>query len=292
MPPDFSERIINIKTSGTLNGDAKAPWKGLDFKGRIESNFIFRTALSKSILPFALYKPELVTLPITVETTKEYGKEIKLHSPDELRSEGYTYASRWFQDKENIWDKLKTEKSKKMTANDRIDFQRGITEQNLNTQYLVLYNASARDANAVVVDRKFIDGDKSLLDLEFIVESVTYVYYTNDSSEAFYLSAILNSTAPNLMMKDFQAKGLFGARHVHKKILDIYFPKFDDKNETHLQLAEFSKQAHKTISAFLKTIDLTKKVEGLQLGKIRLDIKKHLTKEMKEIDKLVKQIIG
>jgi DNA-binding GntR family transcriptional regulator len=105
----------------------------------------------------------------------------------------------------------KTEKSKNMSANDRINFQRGITEQNLNAKYLVLYNASAKDANATIVDR-------TSLDLEFLVDHKAYVFYTDDENEAYYLTAILNSTAPNAMMKDFQSKGLFGARDVQKNI--------------------------------------------------------------------------
>lgn len=291
-PPDFKDRIINIKTTDALNGDAKAPWKGLDFTGRIESNFVFRTALAKSIFPFTLYKPDLVVLPITIELSNEKGKEIKLHSHKELMNDGYRFASRWFEDKENIWNESKTAKSKNMSSNDRINFQRGLTSQNLNTKYLVLYNSSAKDANAVVIDRKCIDESRGFMDLEFIVESVTYVFYTNDLREANYLTAILNSTTPNLMMKDFQARGLFGARHVHKKILDIYFPEFDKYDKQHKELAMLSVTAHKKASDYLEGIKSDKKIEGLHLGKIRLEIKKHLTNEMKDIDKIVKQIIG
>ena len=199
--------------------------------------------------------------------------------------DGYSNAARWFQNAENIWKIHRTEKNQKISSEDYLNWQNKLTEQNLNAPYIVLYNASAKDANATVVKRKD-------LDLEFIVESKGYALVTNNLKEAYYLTAILNSTTPNLMMKDFQTKGLFGARDVHKRILDIYYPKFDDKDEKHLSIAELSKTAHETVAAFLKTIDKTKKVEGLQLGKIRLDIKKHLTKEMKEIDKLVKQIIG
>ncbi|MBS1924704.1 MAG: SAM-dependent DNA methyltransferase [Bacteroidetes bacterium] len=285
QPSDWEDRIINIKTSDEIQPDAKIPWKGLDFSGKIESNFIFRSALSKSILPYALYNPDLVTLPITIVKNSSDKKEIKLHSAKELLKDGYSNAARWFQNAENIWKIHRTEKNQKISSEDYLNWQNKLTEQNLNAPYIVLYNASAKDANATVVKRKD-------LDLEFIVESKGYALVTNNLKEAYYLTAILNSTTPNLMMKDFQTKGLFGARDVHKRILDIYYPKFDDKDEKHLSIAELSKTAHETVAAFLKTIDKTKKVEGLQLGKIRLDIKKHLTKEMKEIDKLVKQIIG
>ncbi len=79
-PPDWEDRIINIKTSDEIQPDAKAPWKGLAFSGKIESNFIFKTALSKSILPFALYRPALVTLPIIIDINSSNKKQIKLLS--------------------------------------------------------------------------------------------------------------------------------------------------------------------------------------------------------------------
>ncbi len=284
MPTDFVDRIINLKTSDAVQPDAKAPWKGLDFKGRIESQFVFRTALSKSILPFNLYKPDLVILPITISETKGI-KKIKIHNATELRKEGFLHVAKWFGDVERIWDIQKTEKSKNMSANDRIDFQRGITEQSLNTQYLVLYNASAKDANATILDR-------TKLDLEFFVESVAYVFYTDDENEAYYLTAILNSTAPNAMMKDFQAKGLFGARHVHKKILDIFYPKYDEKIKTHLQLAALSKSCHSKTAQYITDNTPQQELSAMHLGKLRVNIKKYLAKEMEEIDKLVMRVLG
>ena len=283
-PPDFIDRILNLKTSNAVQPDAKAPWKGLKFSGWMESQYLFRTALSKSILPFNLYKPDLVVLPVEIKENKKI-KTIKILSPDEIMRLGDLKASKWFRDCENIWDIHRTEKSKSMSANDRINFQRGLTEQNLNTKYLVLYNASAKDANATVVDRTKID-------LEFFVESVAYVLYTNDENEAYYLTSILNSTAPNAMMKDFQAKGLFGARHVHKKILDVYFPKYDKGLPTFTKLAALSKACHTKAAQFLKDNPPQQVLSALHLGRLRVAIKKHLATEMGEIDELVKELVG
>lgn len=280
-PPDFEDRIIQIKTSDAVQPDAKAPWKGLNFSGAIESKYLFRTALSKSILPFVLYKPDLVVLPIE----KSIDNKLLMHTHDELMRSGYLNASRWFESVSRIWDIHKTEKSKNMSSNDRVDFQRGLSEQNLNSQYLVLYNSSAKDANATIVNRNNID-------LDFIVESVTYVFYTNEKNEAYYLASILNSTAPNEMMKDFQAKGLFGARHVHKKILDIYYPKFDETNEIHLKLAKLGEQASEKAQEYLEANPPQQELSAIHLGKLRVAIKKHLSKEMAEIDKIVKKLIG
>lgn len=245
---------------------------------------IFRTALSKSILPFGLFQPDLIVLPIIVERQSDGLKRISLHSADYLRNEGYLNASNWFTNTENFWIKYRTEKSEKMSSNDRLDFQRGIVEQDLNRPYLVLYNSSAKDANATVVKREDFN-------IDFIVESVTYVLYTINISEAYYLAAILNSSAPNELIKDFQAKGLFGARHVHKKILDVYFPRFNDIEVNHIKLAELSLMAHKKVSKYLIDNQPKQELSSIHLGRLRTEIKKHLLNELKEIDNIVKKII-
>ena len=169
-PPDWVDRIINIKTSDEIQPDAKKPWKGLDFIGKIESNFIFRTALSKSILPFAIYKPDLVTLPITIVTNNNNEKEIKLHSIKELLEAGYSNASKWFQNAETNWANRRTAKNSKIGALEYINWNNKLKSQNLNAPFIVLYNASAKDANAAVVGRNNFD-------LEFIVDTKAYAYY-------------------------------------------------------------------------------------------------------------------
>lgn len=284
-PNDFTDRIINIKTSDAIKADAKAPWKNIELSGRIESKFLFRTALSKSILPFALYNPDLVVLPITVEVNESNQKEIKLHSADELMSEGYLNASRWFKSAERFWDQLKTENNKEMSPENYLNWQGKLINQNLDTPYLVLYNSSGLNANAVVLDREEYD-------IDFIVDHKTYLSNYSNKKEALYISGILNSTIPNLMMKDFQSRGLFGARDVHKKILDIYFPKFNEEEETHIRLAELSKSAHKKAAQYIKDNPPQKELTAIHLGRMRVEIKKHLSTEMKEIDKIVKKLVG
>ena len=78
-------------------------------------------------------------------------------------------------------------------------------------------------------------------------------------------------------MKDFQTKGLFGARDVHKKILDIYYPKFDKKDETHLRLTELSKEAHDKAAKYLKANAPKQELSAFHLGRIRLEIKKSIS---------------
>lgn len=285
VPTDWEDRIINIKTAESVKTDAKPPWKEISFSGKIESRFLFLTALSKSILPFALHKPDLVVLPITIESNNDKERrEIILHSPNELLREGFLHASRWFQNAENFWKVHRTEKNKIISSEKYLNWQNKLTDQNIKAPYLVLYNSSAKDANATVVKR-------TDLDLEFMVESKGYAFTTDNLNEAFYLTSFLNSKIPNELMKDFQTKGLFGARDVHKKILDIYYPKFDRNNTTHLRLAELSRQAHVKTKQFLEANPPQQEHIPILLGRLRSQIKNHLREEMSEIDKLVQKVI-
>lgn len=285
VPEDFEDRIINIKTSEEIKRDGKMPWKLIELNGRVESRFLFRTALSKSILPFVLYKPDLVVLPITIKRNDEDKNEIILHTADELMSEGYLNATKWFKNAERIWEIHKTEKSKNLTVNGRLNYQRGLTSQKLDAPYVVLYNGRGSDACSVVVIR-------SDLELELLVDHAIYLLDFDNLSEAHYISTFLGSEMPNLIMKEFQSSGLFGARNIHKKILDIYFPKFDENDNQHLQLAELSKQAHQKAKAYIETNPPKQSLTANRLGRLRVEIKKHLAKEMKEIDRIVKKLIG
>ncbi|HLA29160.1 MAG TPA: N-6 DNA methylase [Syntrophales bacterium] len=284
-PPDFEDRLISIKTALAIQADAKEPWKGITLRGKIESRFLFRTAIARSILPFALHDPSLVALPVTADRNAEGDKTILLYAPDDLLREGWLNAARWFRDASNIWEISKTEKSKEMSCNGRLNYQNGLTNQNLDAPWLVLYSTSAKDANAVSIRRDDLDRD-------FFVDHKTYWFATHDPEEAYYLTAVLNSAIPNALMKDFQSKGLFGARDVHKKILDVYFPKFDKNNTAHRTLAAFGRAAHEKTAAYLRENPPPPFLAALPLGRLRLDIKRRLAEEMSKIDKTVRQIIA
>ena len=279
-PNDLKDRIISVKTSDDVLVDAKMPWKEIIIQDKIESNFLFRTALAKSILPFTFYNLDLIMLPILIKNN-----EIKLYSNQELLEKGFINAAKIFAHTERIWTIHKTEKSRNMSSFERINYQRGITSQDLSKKYLVLYNTTGTNANSLILDREKID-------LQFIVDYKTFVFYTNDYDEASFLTAIINSKIPNELMKDFQSRGLFGARDVSKKILDIYFPKYDEENEEHKALAELSKVCHAKAKKYIEENPPQQNLTANRLGRIRVEIKKHLSQEMKEIDKIVKKIIG
>lgn len=280
----WKDRIIPLKTAEHVKADAKKPWKDVKLNAKVHTEFVFRTALSKNILPFVLFKPELVHLPIKINEI-EGVKNIVLMNQDDFFLDGKHKTAMWFKDCENIWEINRTPLNKKYTATDYINYQNKLTSQNMNAPYLVIYTASAKDANATIVKR-------SDMALEFIVESCGYVFYTHNLTEAYFLTGYLNASKPNLLMKDFQAKGLFGPRHVHKKILDVYFPAFNANEKLHISLANWSEMAHAKAKEYVEKNPPTENIiSAIALGKLRTNIKKHIALEMLEIDKLVEKLM-
>ena len=145
----------------------------------------------------------------------------------------------------------------------------------------MLYTSSAKDANACVVRRKDID-------LEFIVESATFVAYFHDLKEAYYVTAFLNSQFSNLKIKDFQATGLFGPRHVQKKILDVALPKYDATISEHIRLAELGEVCTIKVKDWINNANL--KADTYNIGRVRVEAKTCIENELTEIDTILEII--
>lgn len=76
-----------------------------------------------------------------------------------------------------------------------------------------------------------------------------------------------------------------------KLILDIYYPRYDANDATHTKLAALSELAHVKAKEYLETNPPQSDLTPMRLGRLRLDIKRYLTGEMREIDKSVEKII-
>ncbi len=82
-----------------------------------------------------------------------------------------------------------------------------------------------------------INGQK-IISNGFVADYVTYYFETSNFKEAYYLSSILNSPILNILIKPMQARGLWGPRDIHKKVLELPIPQFDAENSQHRQLTE------------------------------------------------------
>lgn len=275
---DLTGSVVNIKTSDASLREAKAPWKKFSLAGRVEGALLYRTALAKSILPFALVDPPLIVLPVDM-----IEESYRVMDHEELLKEGYKYGSKWFWEADKCWEANKTQKAEQsgLTLIKRLDFQRGLTEQG-SANILVLYTSSAQDASAVVVDRR-------KLQLPFVVDHKAYWFAPQSLKEAHYVCAYLNSGYANEQIKEFQSRGLFGPRDIHKTIVRLPFPKFDPKDETHLSLAALGAACDLKASKFLVGV-ATNDLQARALGRIRSKMREELQAELSEIDVLVEQL--
>lgn len=281
---DLRERVISIYTSESSDREAKAPWKGQKLSGRIEGCFLFRTAISRNVIPFALVDPPIITLPVVVQGDDKKAMRFELLSPESLLERGFRYASAWFFEAEKLWDKSKTDKNREsdITLGGYLNWQNKLTDQNPRAKFLVLYTSSATDASAVVVDRRTFDHP-------FIVDHKTYWCECTSEAEAHYLSAYVNSGYANEKIKEFQSRGLFGPRDIHKLIVKLPFPKFQKDTPLHAELAALGAKCADYALNFVKAVDVDD-LQARALGSIRARLKAQLADELDKIDEIVERL--
>lgn len=287
-PPNWHNREIPVRSDEANDSDAKEPWKGVKLRGRINTDFLFRTALARHLVPFGMIAPPLVVLPLRLspgppKTSGPPTVKVDLYNPIQLRNLGYLETATWFSEVERTWEKLRTEKNQKITAIDYMNWQGKLVNQQFDSPYIVMYSASAKDANALVFER-------GTLDLEFIVDKAAYAFYSQDAEEAHFLAAFLNSDYANESMKPFQSSGLFGARDVSRKILDVHIPPYDAANPLHNKLAELGRECADVVKTHIATHQLD--TTEYKVGKVRLHLRKVLLRRQLElIDTVLQQII-
>lgn len=288
---DMRERVVNVRTHPLALEGAKKPWNGISLTGQMQGQYLYRTALARNVIPFALINPPLVALPLVMEDLSNTGGgampgklKWRLLDSAELTGRGDVEAARWFSQCERLWDERRSDGAKKqgMNAYKRLDFQRGLTEQPVNARWAVMYTASASDASACVLD-------VSSSAHRFLAESTCYIAFMPTEEEARFVESYLNSAYTNGLIKEFQARGLFGPRHVHKKILELPWPEFSRNSPSHRQLVALGRQAALAVQSFLGTQqDL--ELDPRTLGRLRTSVRKALATLMSEIDALVKAI--
>jgi N-6 DNA Methylase len=288
---DLAERTVNLRTHPLAVEGAKKPWDGITLTGPMQGKYLYRTALARNVLPFALVNPPMIVLPLVQEDeTDATGKPLpgKLHwrllNAAELTARGDLEAARWFGQCERLWDERRSDSAKKQKSSltDWLDWQRKLTGQPVDARWAVIFNRSAKDGNACVVK---VDA----FSLRLLIDFAMYVNFVDTEQEARYLECYLNSGYINRAVKAFQTTGNFGERDVTKKILEFPWPIFSTSQPSHRRLVVLGQQAAKQVQHILGTQqDL--ELDPRTLGRLRTNIRKELASVMGEIDVLVEAI--
>lgn len=288
---DVSGRTVNIRTHPLALDGAKKPWDGISLTGSVQGQYLYRTAIARNVIPFALVNPPLIALPLVKEEqARDKNAELagkpqwRLLDSAALTARGDLEAARWFGQCERLWDERRSESAKKQKSGltDWLDWQSKLTQQPVDARWAVMYTASANDASACVFDVLSTAQ-------RFLVDYAMYVCFTQTEDEAHFVEAFLNSGYANGRIKEFQARGLFGPRHVSKKILDIPWPRYDRNVASHRQLVASGQAVARAVQSILGTQqDL--ELDPRSLGRLRSRIRSELAAQFKAMDALVEAI--
>jgi len=285
-PLGFNPSLPPLESAERAKEQAKDAYKGLVLKGNVESRFLYATLLSTDLLPFGHLDYRLVVLPI-----EPSGDGYALVTAEEAHKRGFVNLAKWLEKVQEEWESRRGEKAERIDALEWLDYQRKVTSQNPQAKYRVIYPSSGTHLCAHVVEDqpiKFDIGEQSVQVKGFVVDHVTYHFETSREDEAYYLAAVLNSSLINRMIKPMQARGLWGARHIHKKVLELPIPQFDPQSDVHKKLVELGKECSRRVADWLGT-DGAARIKSI--GRLRTMVREMLNKEIGEIDKLTAHLL-
>ncbi len=122
------------------------------------------------------------------------------------------------------------------TLFDLVDLRGKLTQQSINNDgYIVMTGAGGGKVCSAYIALADYDSERLILD------QTVYWAQVQTEDEAIYLSGLLNSNAINLIIEDFQPRGAFGKRHVHKLPFGVT-PPFDPEQAAHQDVVNKTKE--------------------------------------------------
>ncbi len=275
-----------VETDPELDKNAKLPWKGISISGTVSDDYLYATLLSKHLFSFGIQKLNLVALPAKLNAED---KLILLSNSKDFTSSGHIRDFRtWFEKAEKIWEK---HKKTNITLQDRINYHKLLSNQNVKDKFRVLYNGSGTNLASCVLDIEIDDLRVYQRRVQGIVADSTCYHYTAPTqAEAHYLCALLNSQYVNQQIKAHQARGLWGARHIQRTPFEACaIPMFKADDADHQALARLSIIAHEKISEMIMYGD-KKLAKGVVAARNRA--REITAAEIKAIDEIARRVIA
>jgi len=282
----FNPSLPPLETAERAKKQAKEPYKGLVLKGNVESHFLYATLLSTDLLPFGYLGYRLVVLPI-----EPSGTGYALVTVEEAHKRGVFHLAKWLEKAQKEWEERRSAKAERMNALEWLDYYGKLTLQNPQTKYRVIYPTSATYLCACVVEDRPIEfkiAEQKIKAIGFVADYVTYCLETDQADEAYYMATLLNAPIIDRVIKPMQARGLWGPRHICKKVLELPIPQFDPSEEAHLKLVELGRACTPKVADWLEGGGPGK---VRSVGKLRSMVREMLAEELGEIDGWVEPLL-
>jgi hypothetical protein len=272
---DLKKDELFVRTDPEQAREGKAPWKDIFLEGNIERELLYRTALSKHILPFYVEEDlPWIILPLLPPAS---GKDAPvLADSAALNKAGFRGGAAWFSKADQVWRNYRREK-KNMDLQERLNYQNGLTKQIKRKKWIIEFIKSGTNISSATIANHD----------SYFSDYTNYWYSTNDHEEADYLVGIFNSSIVNFAIKPFQTTGALGERDICKTLLELPIPRFEAKNSLHAEIAAESATAHELV------------VAAAQKGALQgsLAVRRRIAREvaalpLSHLDTLVRRLLG
>lgn len=256
--------ITAISDERYLKADAKTHKAFSLTMNGVTDKVVFNILLSHHLTPFDICEGARGILPIAKNTA---GTWIAMHL-SEIALTGQATT--------NAFNAVLSELGVGSTPYsyfNRLDTDRKkLTNQTWGSGWLVFMGAGGSNVCAAYASTSRFPQDKSIID------QTLYWAVVNTEDEAVYLTGLLNSAAINEVIREFQPRGQFGERHIHKLPLGAT-PRFDPGNPAHIDVVAKSKQLMIDWSTF-KTNNNATVQDLLNPNKSKLHIRRKKIREI------------
>jgi methylase of polypeptide subunit release factors len=195
----------------------------------VPARYLFDVLLSKHLVPFDLSPPAKALLPI------ERGASGQWASVKGTRLATSPPAQAVF---DEVLSALGGD-GKPLSLDDYfalLDTRRKLTQQQFPSKgCLFVYGAGGDFPCAAYTSLDALESDR------LIIDQTLYWAAVDDEDEAVYLSGLFNSDALAALIGEFQARGAFGARHVHELPTKVT-PGYDRANPLHTAVVAATKK--------------------------------------------------
>jgi hypothetical protein len=228
-PLFFNIRSINPITSN-IAFTVKDAKKHQDFKisQRIMPSDLFFDVITSNLLtPFDIAEFQKALLPIEKNITNEW----KVLSNADIIAMGAIVRNTF----DSICRTIDPQTGNINALFSLIDTRGKLTQQIISpTGYIVMTGAGGGKVCSGYINIQNFDASRLIFD-----QTVYWTQVTTED-EAIYLTGLLNSDAISSIIKDFQPRGAFGERHVHKLPFGVT-PPFDPMQAAHQDVVEKTK---------------------------------------------------
>ena len=230
-------------------------------EGVVSNDHLFDVCLGECIAPYTALDPLKAALPVHRPTmTMSANHDACAGKHDACRLEmselHHTMQRRWDNAAEMFRAAHKNQVIKDLYSN--LNHLNKLTRQLEHLQGVLTRNGTVRVAYTTQGEptAALIKDNHSVLDHKL------FQTICQSDDEAYYLLAIINSSALTTAAETFMTKGLYGARDFHKHGWKLPIPRYDANEPLHVRLSERGKAAEQECAAIIANSDIMSKPAG------------------------------